>query len=194
EHLKQYLPNLSSREEFYEKNWLNIRGRTLYARVTRSMTKDDLTPIEKLQILEIYLQEVAQQIQRGYQKMRGTKKFIGYPIKDYIQDYRKRIPNYDTGKESVYTVTQNVQRYVVKDPYFVYDSAIVNLLEKELIDRIGERVNELKDKYEEVYLIRMDENMHRESSKKDNLKLYQFDSNASEIHYSGFQPDFIVYL
>src|SRR5699024_9666778 len=93
-----------------------------------------------------------------------------------------------------YTVTQNVQRYVVKYPYFVYDSAIVNLLEKDLIDRIGERVNELKDKYEEVYLIRLDENMHRESSKKDNLKLYQFDSNTKEIHYSGFQPDFILYL
>jgi type III restriction enzyme len=26
------------------------------------------------------------------------------------------------------------------------------------------------------------------------LKLYQFDSNAKEIHYSGFQPDFILYL
>ena len=194
EHLKQYLPNLSSREEFYEKNWLNIRGRTLYARVTRSMTKDDLTPIEKLQILEIYLQEVAQQIQRGYQKMRGTKKFIGYPIKDYIQDYRKRIPDYDTGKESVYTVAQKVKRYVIKEPYFAYDSAIVNLLEKDLIDRISERVNELKDEYDEVYLIRMDENMHRESSKKDHLKLYQFDSDAKEIHYSGFQPDFILYL
>src|SRR5699024_3777111 len=147
------LPNLSSREEFYEKNWLNIRGRTLYARVTRSMTKDDLTSTEKLQILEIYLQEVAQQIQRGYQKMRGTKKFVGYPIRDYIQDYRKRIPDYDTGKESVYTITQKVKRYVIKEPYFAYDSAIVNLLEKDLIDRISERVNELKDEYDEVYLI-----------------------------------------
>jgi len=194
ENLKHYLPNIASRKEFLGENWLNIKGRTLYAQVTRSMTKDDLSPTERLEILETYLQDVAKKIQNGYQKVRGTNRFVGYPIKEYIKDYRKRIPDYDTGKESVYTVTQNVQRFKIKEPFFAYDSAIVNLLEKDLIDRIGERVPELSEEYDDVYLIRMDENMHRESARKNDLKLYQYDEEASELHYSGFQPDFILYL
>jgi len=194
ENLKKYLPNISSREEFLGENWLNIKGRTLYAQVPHSMTSINLAPVERLEILETYLQDIAQKIQRGYQKVRGTNQFVGYPIKDYIQDYRKRIPNYDTGKESVITITQKVDKHEIKEPFFAYDSAIVNLLEKDLIDRIGERVPELAEKYKDVYLIRMDENMHRESAKKNDLKLYQFDADAKELHYSGFQPDFILYL
>ena len=60
---------------------------------------------------------------------------------------------------------QTINRYEIKEDYFVYDSAIINLTEKQLIDRIAERVAELKEEYSDVYLIRMDENMHRESAK-----------------------------
>src|SRR5699024_793549 len=44
------------------------------------------------------------------------------------------------------------------------------------------------------YLIRMDENMHRESAKSNKLKLHQFGSNHDEVNLAGFQPDFILYL
>lgn len=68
---------------------------------------------------------------------------------------------------------QNVDRYVIADASFVYDSAIINMTEKQLVDRILERVEELREQYEDVYLIRMDENMHRESAKNERLKLHQ---------------------
>lgn len=87
-----------------------------------------------------------------------------------------------------------MQRFVIDDDYFVYESAIINLTEKQLIDRIGERVQELKEHYSEVYLIRMDENMHRESAKSENMKLHEFNPNAKDVHFEGFQPDFILYL
>jgi len=51
---------------------------------------------------------------------------------------------------------QNVQRYELKENYFVYDVAVVNNTEKLLIDRIAERVDELEEVYNDVYLIRMD--------------------------------------
>lgn len=136
---------------------------------------------------------VSNQIKAGYTKERGTGKFIGYPIKEYIANYRKRVPKYDTGK-FIQNEPQNVQRYELKEDYFVYDSAIINLTEKQLIDRIEERVTELKKQYEEVYLIRMDENMHRESVKNNKLKLHQFGSGHNELQLAGFQPDFILYL
>ncbi|MDX8045330.1 hypothetical protein SH601_04945 [Gracilibacillus sp. S3-1-1] len=85
---------------------------------------------------------------------------------------------------------QIVDRYEIKEDYFVYDSAIINLTEKQLIDRIAK----LQEKYSDVYLIRMDENMHPESEKNNKLKLHQFCSGHDELNLAGFQHDFILYL
>lgn len=194
ENLKKYVPLLKSRDEFLGEKWLNLFNRTVYAIVPRSIEASDLTPKEKLAILETYLADVAKKIKSGYNKRRGTNKFIGYPIKDYITDYRKRVPNYDTSRLFMEDSPQQVRRYVIDDEHFVYDSAIVNQTEKQLIDRVLERVDEWKAKYDDVYLIRMDENMHRESKKNGALKLHQFGGGHKEIHLEGFQPDFILYL
>ncbi len=192
--LKQYIPLLTSGEEFLGEKWLNIYNRTIYVTVPQTMDGGQLTPTEKLNILERYFIEVSKQIKAGYSKERGTGKFIGYPMKEYIANYRKRVPNYNTGKAFMQDDPQTVKRYELKEDYFVYDSAIINLTEKQLIDRIAERVKELEDVYSDVYLIRMDENMHRESAKNNKLKLYQFGSGHDEVHLAGFQPDFILYL
>ncbi|MGX7076864.1 DEAD/DEAH box helicase family protein [Globicatella sanguinis] len=192
--LKKYIPLLTSREEFLGEKWLNIYNRTIYVTIPRPMDGSILKPTEKLNILERYFSDVANQIKAGFSKQRGTGKFIGYPIKKYIGNYRKRVPNYDTGKVFGQNDPQTVQRYELKEDYYVYDSAIINLTEKQLIDRITERVTELKEQYEDVYLIRMDENMHRESAKNNKLKLHQFGSGHDEVHLTGFQPDFILYL
>lgn len=192
--LKRFIPLLKSREEFLGDKWLNIFNRTIYVTIPATMDSSILTPSEKLSILESYFIEVARQIKSGFSRKRGTGKFIGYPIKEYIGNYKKRVPNYDTGRMFNQNDPQTVQRYELQEEYYVYDSAIINLTEKQLIDRIAERVLELKEKYQDVYLIRMDENMHRESAKNDKLKLYQFGNNHNDIRLSGFQPDFILYL
>lgn len=194
ENLKKYLPQLNSRKEFLDDKWLNINNRTIYAIVPTSMSKNDLKSLEKLKIIEMYLTDVAQKIKKGYKKNRGTGKFIGYPVKEYISNYRKRIPNYDTSNLLQAANPQHVQRYEIKEDYFVYDSAIINQTEKQLVDRIGERIEELKEQYSDVYLIRMDENMHRESAKNEKLKLHQFGERIGDIYLEGFQPDFILYL
>ena len=194
DNLKKYLPQLHSRADFLEEKWLNLYNRTIYAVTPMSMIQSDLTPMEKLKIIETYLLEVAQKIKKGYSNQRGTGKFIGYPVKEYITDYRKRVPNYDTSNLLRAQNPQKVQRFLIEEDYFVYDSAIINLTEKQLVDRIGERVAELKKQYSGVYLIRMDENMHRESAKNAALKLHQFSEHTQDVHFEGFQPDFILYL
>ncbi|MGN8647791.1 DEAD/DEAH box helicase family protein [Gracilibacillus sp. HCP3S3_G5_1] len=192
--LKEYVPLVKSREDFLGEKWLNIFNRTVYATLPTVMDESELTPIEKINILEIYFKDVEKKIKSGYSKRRGTGKFIGYPIRDYITNYRKRVPNYDTGKKFMGSVPQHIDPHEVKEDFYVYDAAIVNLTERQLIERIAERIPELKEKYENVYLIRMDENMHRESAKSDDLKLHQFGSGHREVNLSGFQPDFILYL
>lgn len=194
ENLKKYMPMIKSRVEFLGVDWLNIYNRTFYVTVPNTMTSDDLTAVEKLNVLENYFKDVAKLIKNGYSKKRGTGKFIGYPIKEYIANYRKRKPQYDTSWAGSIGNPQKVERIEIKDDYFVYDSALVNQTEKQLIDRIAERVSELKEKYPSVYLIRMDENMHRESRKGEDLKLFQFGQGHDEIRLEGFQPDFILYL
>src|SRR5690625_4171741 len=150
--LKKYIPLLKSRKEFLGKQWLNVFNRTIYVTIPLTMDSSVLTPVEKLNILERYFIDVSKQIKAGFSKERGTGKFIGYPIKEYIANYRKRVPKYDTGKY-MQNEPQNVQRYELKEDYFVYDSAIINNTEKQLIDRIAERVNELEEVYSDVYLI-----------------------------------------
>src|SRR5699024_4600224 len=103
------------------------------------------------------------------------------------------VPNYDTGKAFMQDSPQKVDCYEINGDYFVYDSSIINLTEEQLIDRIAERVEELKEEYANEYLIRMDESMHRESAKNNKLKLHQF-GNDDDVHLAGFQADFILYL
>src|SRR5690625_1202002 len=75
--LKMYIPLLKSREEFLDEKWLNIFNRTIYVTVPQTMDGGELTPTEKLYILERYFLDVSKQIKAGYSKERGTGKFIG---------------------------------------------------------------------------------------------------------------------
>ncbi|HEO0300992.1 TPA: restriction endonuclease, partial [Streptococcus agalactiae] len=112
-------------------------------------------------------------------------------------DYKKRQPNYDTGRMNLFgmKVFQYVSRQdYINEDFFVYDSAFINQTEQQLVARIKERIAVLTEKYSEVYLVRMDENMHRESVKSDKLKLHQFDRDTNDIHFEAFQPDFILLL
>src|SRR5699024_4556201 len=190
--LQKYLPLLKSREEFLGENWLNIFNRTIYVTIPQTMDSGALTPTEKLEILERYLVDVSKQIKAGFSKERGTGK-SWLTIKEYITNYRKRVTNYDTGKY-IQHEPQNVQCHELKEDYFVYDVAIVYNTEKQLINRIAEQVEEIEEVYDDVYLIRMDENKHRESAKSNKLKLHQFGRNHDEVNLAGFQPNFILYL
>lgn len=198
--LKKYLPLLKSMDEFiYDKNWLNANKLKLYLDVPTDFTSKDITVDEVLKVIVELLKEYEVKIKSGYIKERGTNKFIGYPIKEYLSNYSKRVPQMKT----IYS-TQDVNVYDMhKEGYdfYVYEKAVVNQLEYSLIERIKGHVNELKKKYgRAVYLFRMDEQMHRESAKSEKLKLHQFgdlsrrDGTLTEVHLQGFQPDFILFL
>lgn len=197
EQLKQYLPLLASREAFLGEKWLNLAGRTLYATAPKTITSRTISATDRLAVLSTYLGEVEAKIRKGYRKAVGTNRFGALAIREYVADYNKRVPNYDTGRMKLSSgpLPQQVSRQTYsQDDFFVYDSAIINQTEAQLVDRLRERLPELKQAYQDVYLIRMDENMHRESAKNEKLKLYQFDPRPREVHYEAFQPDFILLL
>ncbi|RAN59600.1 restriction endonuclease [Dolosigranulum pigrum] len=187
ERLKKIVPMINSIEEFLGENWLNIDQRDIYATVPYAYAQNDLTAEEKLDVVEQYLKDIEKNLRTRFKKARGTNKFIGYPIREYVSDYNKRVPNISDQK-----VARRDQ--FNKSEHFVYNGAVMNELETTLVNRVLERVDKLKQKYDEVYLIRVDESMHRESTKNDKLKLYQFQENPKEVHYEAFQPDFLLLL
>lgn len=201
DNLKKYLPLLTSMKEFiYGEKWLNARDLKLFLTVPKEYKASDISPNEILKVTIDLLKEYEVKIKSGYIKQRGTNRFIGYPIREYLTNYNKRVPEYDTAN-LLNVATQKVDAYEMDDEFYVYEKAIVNKLEYELIERIKAYVDELKQKYNKaVYLFRMDENMHRESAKGEKLKLHQYGSRINragetvDMHLQGFQPDFILFL
>ena len=201
DNLKKYLPLLSSMKDFiYGESWLNANNLKLFLTVPKEYRSIDITADEILNVMIDLLKEYETKFKSGYIKKRGTNKFIGYPINEYLTNYNKRIPEYDTAN-LLTEATQKVAVYDMNEDFYVYDRAIVNKLEYELIERIKAHVAELKQKFNKaVYLFRMDENMHRESAKSEKLKLHQYGSRINradetvEVHLQGFQPDFILFL
>ncbi|GAB6713128.1 DEAD/DEAH box helicase family protein [Streptococcus uberis] len=199
--LKKYIPLLKSMNEFiYDKNWLNAKELKLFLTVPRTYKSQDITTDDKLSVIVDLLKEYETRIKSGYITKRGTNRFIGYPIKDYLTNYNKSVPEYDT----INLFNDKIQKiavYEIEDDFYIYEKAIVNQLEYELIERIKAQVFDIKRKYNKsVFLFRMDENMHRESIKSEKLKLHQFGSREkrsggiTETHIRGFQPDFILFL
>lgn len=179
--MKKYMPTLNSISEFmYEAQWL---GQIKEIQATVSTGSDAVLSREtQLLVVEKYLAYIQRMLIMNYKRQRGTNKFIGLPIKDAVQDYQKRVPvNYsDAG------VHELIQTYDYKKaPWFVYNEAIVDKLERSLIELIQGYVEELQNKYKDVYLIRSDE-------RNTKLKLHEFAGDVS--HYAGFLPDFVLYL
>ena len=201
DNLMKYMPLMPSMKEFiYGKNWLNANELNLFLTVPKDYKSTDVTPDDILNVVIELLKEYVVKFKSGYVKQRGTNKFIGYPINEYLTNYNKRVPEYDTAN-LFNEAMQKIAVYEIDDDFYVYEKAIVNKLEYELIERVKAHVNELKEKYQKsVYLLRMDENMHRESAKSEKVKLHQYGSRrdrsgeVTETHLQGFQPDFILYL
>lgn len=199
--LKLYIPLIKSIKEFiYGDKWLNATNIKLFLTVPRDFNVSNISTHELLDIAINLLEEYEQKFKSGYIKERGTNKFVGYPINEYLTNYNKRIPDYDTAN-LLQETNQKIAAYEIDDEFYVYEKAIVNKLEFELIERIKSYISKLKQKYNKsVYLFRMDENMHRESIKSNKLKLHQFGSRINrsgeniDIHLQGFQPDFILFL
>ncbi|XZA35676.1 DEAD/DEAH box helicase family protein (plasmid) [Lactiplantibacillus plantarum] len=180
--MKKYMPTLNSISEFmYEAQWL---GQIKEIQATVSTGSDAVLSREtQLLVVEKYLAYIQRMLIMNYKRQRGTNKFIGLPIKDAVQDYQKRVPvNYsDAG------VHELIQTYDYKKaPWFVYNEAIVDKLERSLIELIQGYVEELQNKYKDVYLIRSDD------ERNTKLKLHEFAGDVS--HYAGFLPDFVLYL
>lgn len=176
--LKLYCPTLVSMNEFLtSKNWLGQA--VVQARVANGTAQ--LTNDQRLTAVKRYLAYVQQSIVKNFMRSKGTNEFLSMAVKEVVNDYTKRVAvdfnNPTATKISPYSMNNK--------KWYVYDQAIVDVLEKQFIDQIGAIMPTLKQQYQDAYLIRIDE-------RADNFKLHDFDSDVP--HYAGYMPDFILYL
>ncbi|MCC0690185.1 DEAD/DEAH box helicase family protein [Clostridioides sp. ZZV14-6387] len=179
--LKEYMPTLKSKNEFInDKRWLGkVRIQARIANESNKLTKE-----QELHAIEMYLKYLEKTIKKNYCKKRGTNIFKSVLINQVVQPYRKKVSKGFSG----ISIHEKVLPYSMKGKdWFVFENAIVNGLEKSLIDLMSNFIKTLQKKYKKVYLIRNDE-------QSGLVKLHQFSSNSGIAVYDGFMPDFILYL
>lgn len=181
--LSKWIPTLKSLDEFMtSKNWLgNLR---INATVPYNKLDFQQDNNFRLTVVDQALAQVKSSIKSNYLKLRGTNKFEAIPLKEVVIDYQKRVSKNTTSIQAKIRPEP-----MDRDDWFVYDQAIVDGLEKSLIEMIRGLVVELKKEYKEVFLIRNEETINK-------LKLYDFGNDGSSYiaHYEGFMPDFLLYL
>ncbi|WP_368506173.1 DEAD/DEAH box helicase family protein [Bacillus cereus] len=172
--LKLYMPSVSSMKQFIEdKRFLGDLKINLS--LPQGMTIQDLLPRERLSIVERFLVYAEKNIKSNYMKERGTPVFEGVAFSRLIDDY---VVEMNKVNQRV-NMTQVVRTRNMRDhDWYIYDQAIVNGLESSLIDFVNDYIETLREKYEEVYLIRNERK----------VKVVEIDG------VRGFMPDFLLYL
>ena len=138
-----------------------------------------LTNEQRLTAVKKYLVRVQTAITNNSKRSIGTNKFIPIAVNEVIQDYQKRVGDPFNKGASI-----GSDQMPGKD-WYVYDYAIVDTLEKHFIDHINSIIPDLKQRYGQIYLLRIDE-------RTTNFKLHDFGRDV--YHYEGYMPDFILYL
>lgn len=171
--LLQYFPKLKGIDDFIENQLGKVQ---IKVSIPTGIKLEQLPPKEKLFLLEKALTKIEGNIRRSYAKFIGTKTFYGVLIKDIIKDYDIRV---DEGMQGA---TQNItEKNMTGKTWFVYDKALLNQLEHKMVEDFEGIILKLKEKYNDVYLIRNNE-------RSSDFKLIEFGG------VSGFMPDFILTL
>ncbi len=179
--LKRYFPYLKSHTEF-------IRSKDYIARIEVEVSGAEerlkhLTRIDKLDISVQILDELASKIKSGTVKYRGTKKFEPQLLKDVIDNKEISIAR-DSGDDKQYGESQtetsnNAFRLPVNEKeWYAFEDNYGTSEEKNFVRFIDKVYNELRETYDEIYLIRNEQH----------FKIYNFEDGA------GFSPDFVLFL
>ncbi|MFJ6264136.1 DEAD/DEAH box helicase family protein [Lysinibacillus xylanilyticus] len=173
--LKQFIPSISSMKEFLESEKFlgNLKFNVI---LPGGISIKDLSIKEKLGIVEKFLVYAEGNICTNYMKERGTPVFEGIAISNIIDDY---VVEMNTVRQRVKNVNQVIRtKNMRSQDWYIYDQAIVNGLESDMIDFINSYIEQLQSKYDDVYLIRNERK----------IKFVEIDG------IRGFMPDFLLYM
>ncbi|MGO4695336.1 DEAD/DEAH box helicase family protein [Paenibacillus sp. 2TAB26] len=173
--LREYMPSISSIQEFIESEKF-LGNLKINISLPQGISSKDLSSKEILLVIEKFLAYAEKNIRANYMKERGTPVFEGFALSELINDY---VIEMNHVNQRITNVTQVVRTRNMRDhDWYIYDQAIVNGLESDMIDFINDYMERLRSKYQEVYLIRNERK----------IKIVEING------VRGFMPDFLLYL
>jgi len=168
ESLKKYVPEIRSVREFIEKKKY-LGGFKINFQIDEYLpiitTEDKFRAVLKL------LNEIEKQIKENLTEYVGTENFIPHQIKERFVDKKIKVQK-DSEREN------GQEEFLEDKDWYVFNANYGTSEEKELVELIDRQINELKQKFEKVYLIRNERQ----------LKIYNFKDGQA------FEPDYLLFL
>lgn len=173
--LKNYVPSITSMQTFIESSDF-LGNLDISVTIPKEIDESEITPKVKLTVLNDYLSKLETKIKNNYLKVKGTPVFEGIKISELIDDYVVEVNN--VNRDVTDLENEKKPKNMGQHDWYIYDKAIVNGLENDLIDLINNMMEDLQSRYEEVYLLRNERK----------IKYREIDG------LRGFMPDFLLYL
>jgi len=176
--LKKYFPDLNSSKEFIESlKKINVD-------ISSSREKlDNLTPDDRLKVCLNVLLQLENEILNEYVEYKGTEIFIPKEIKKVVKDKTLKINVGDYGDQEYGVPMSNakhtdLQLNLADKDWYIYDENYGTFEEKSFIKFIDGIIDKLREKYDEVYLLR----------NANLFKIYRFSDGRA------MEPDFVLFL
>lgn len=179
--LKHFFPHLKSISEFIDSD--NYLGRLKIELEGEESAIRNLSQDDKLYCVIRLLDKLSSQLKAEKVDYRGTNEFKPFMVKDIFVDKTLNISN-DGTSDQEYGIAQSetsnpAMNMVLNDKeWFAYNENYGTSEEKYLVKYIAKVIDELREKYSEVYLLRNERH----------FKLFNFDDGKA------FEPDFVLFL
>ena len=142
--------------------------------IVTSKDKNDLNDIsneEKLDLLLNFFEAFTQKLREIANPHKGTEKFEPFSFDDLFGEEKEKSVLID--QES-----KNLETELLQHSWYVLNGFNGTSEERELLEFVKKKIGNLKEKYDEVYLLRNEEV----------YKIYDFEKGR------GFEPDFLLFL
>jgi type III restriction enzyme len=166
DHLTKFFPNIESLSDFVESVHY-LASLEITFRGTQDRVKN-ITNFDYLQAVNGLLQSIESEIKGSSTEYEGSN-YIRKPVHEVFKDKEIRVNKYDERANGQEDLVANV-------PWYVFNANYGTSEEKQFIELFARRFEGLKQKFENIYLIRNE----RE------LKIYDKQGRA-------FEPDFLLF-
>ncbi|MFH1191594.1 MAG: DEAD/DEAH box helicase family protein [Candidatus Omnitrophota bacterium] len=162
--------SLNSIDEIFTDNFIG----NFKINIIAPKDKNDLSDIsneEKLELLLGFFDEFARKLKEIANPYKGTEKFESFSFEDLFGEPKEKSINIEKYSKSY-------ENEVLKNKWYVLDGFVGTSEEIGLLEFLKDRIGNLEEKYNEVYLLRNEEI----------YKIYDFEQGR------GFEPDFLLFL
>ena len=169
--LKHYFPNLSSINQFISLEQY-LGGIEVFV-TGRKNQLENLTCVEKLEIVIFILEEIEKDLKQNTFEYKGTKTFKPFKVNEIFKDKVLRI---DVESEQARGISEEID--LSWKNWYVQNDLFGTSEEKDFFTFFDLFVEKIKEKYQEIYLIRNERF----------FAIYNFEDGQA------FEPDFVLFL